>query len=161
MWNDKLNPWLNNCSSPMIAWATRKYFNHSTSLSTMWLVSNTVKFHYGVVSFTHSQFSLNTLTHTIADIVEELSVYCGFKALLLSLTHCTHYSDEEGSTYNQCWKFPQVRQSEADNFGREPGTFCWFFSSNLCLWFEIQGIRTYNYFWLSFKHCIQQTWVWA
>ena len=26
----------------------------------------------------------------------------------------------------QCWKFPQVRQSEADNFGGGPGTFCWF-----------------------------------
>ena len=26
--------------------------------------------------------------------------------------------------YSQCWKFPQVRQSEADNFGGGPGTFC-------------------------------------
>ena len=26
--------------------------------------------------------------------------------------------------WNQCWKFPQVRQSEADNFGGGPGTFC-------------------------------------
>ena len=24
----------------------------------------------------------------------------------------------------QCWKFPQVCQSEADNFGGGPGTFC-------------------------------------
>ena len=30
-------------------------------------------------------------------------------------------------SYRQCWKFPQVRQSEADNFGGGPGTFCWFF----------------------------------
>ena len=29
--------------------------------------------------------------------------------------------------YTQCWKFPQVRQSEADNFEGGPGTFCWFF----------------------------------
>ena len=29
--------------------------------------------------------------------------------------------------YRQCWKFPQVRRSEADNFGGGPGTFCWFF----------------------------------
>ena len=28
---------------------------------------------------------------------------------------------------NQCWKFPRVRQSKADNFGGGPGTFCWFF----------------------------------
>ena len=28
---------------------------------------------------------------------------------------------------SQCWKFPQVRQSGADNFGGGPGTFCWFF----------------------------------
>ena len=28
---------------------------------------------------------------------------------------------------HQCWKFPQIRQSEADNFGGGPGTFCWFF----------------------------------
>ena len=27
------------------------------------------------------------------------------------------------------------------------------FSSVLCLWFEIQGMRTYNFFLLSFKHC--------
>ena len=26
------------------------------------------------------------------------------------------------------------------------------FSSILCLWFEIQAMRTYNFFWLSFKH---------
>ena len=24
----------------------------------------------------------------------------------------------------QCWKFPQARQSEADNFGGGPETFC-------------------------------------
>ena len=28
---------------------------------------------------------------------------------------------------NQCWKFPRVRLSKADNFGGGPGTFCWFF----------------------------------
>ena len=27
----------------------------------------------------------------------------------------------------QCWKFPQVRQSEADKFGGGLATFCWFF----------------------------------
>ena len=27
----------------------------------------------------------------------------------------------------QSWKFPQVRRSEADNFGGGPRTFCWFF----------------------------------
>ena len=28
------------------------------------------------------------------------------------------------NTCTQCWKFPQVRQSKADNFGVGPGTFC-------------------------------------
>ena len=27
-------------------------------------------------------------------------------------------------SHHQCWKFPQVRQSEADNLGGGPGTFC-------------------------------------
>ena len=33
----------------------------------------------------------------------------------------------DGIHNNQCWKFPQVRWSEADNFGGGPGTSCWFF----------------------------------
>ena len=41
------------------------------------------------------------------------------------------------------------RRSEADNFGGGPGTFV-DFSLILCLWFEIQGMRTYNFFdWVS------------
>ena len=45
-----------------------------------------------------------------------------------------------------CWKFPQVRQSEANNFGRQQGTSCWFW----CLWFEIQAMMTYKFFdWVS------------
>ena len=28
---------------------------------------------------------------------------------------------------NQCWKFPQARRPEADNFRGGPETFCWFF----------------------------------
>ena len=35
----------------------------------------------------------------------------------------------------QCWKFPQVRQSEADNFGGGLGTFCWFsFNLMFMIW---------------------------
>ena len=30
---------------------------------------------------------------------------------------------------NQRWKFPQVRQFEADNFGGRPGTFCFYLPS--------------------------------
>ena len=49
----------------------------------------------------------------------------------------------------QCWNFPQVRQSEADNFRGGPGTFV-NFSLILYLWFEIQDLRAYNFFdWIS------------
>ena len=71
-----------------------------------------------------------------------------------SLTKSTKTADIDGLMQDcsiQCWKFPQVRQSEADNFGGGPGTFYWFFSV-LCWWFEIQAMRTYNFFDLSFKH---------
>ena len=61
---------------------------------------------------------------------------------------CSLYCQTVIST--QCWKFPQVPQSKADNFGGGPGTFCWCFSLILCLRFEIQGMRTYNFFdWVS------------
>ena len=52
-------------------------------------------------------------------------------------------SSSPGATYmrRQCWKFPQVCRSEADNFGEPgPGTFV-DFTSILCLWFEIQGMN--------------------
>ena len=44
----------------------------------------------------------------------------------------TCYSHIDGlvqdfTNYSQCWKFPHVCQSKADNFGGGPGTFCWFF----------------------------------
>ena len=54
----------------------------------------------------------------------------------------------------QCWKFPQVRQSEADSFFWGPGTFCWFFFNFYCVYdlrFKAWGTTT---FWLSFKHCL-------
>ena len=61
------------------------------------------------------------------------------------------HSNESNFTRSahQCWKFPQVRRSEADNFGGGPELFV-DFSSILCLWLEIQGMRTYNFFdWIS------------
>ena len=62
--------------------------------------------------------------------------------------------------HKQCWKFPQVRQSEADNFGGGLGTFCWFFL-NFMLWFQIQGMRTYNFLdWVSnTEHKIWTKWL--
>ena len=47
--------------------------------------------------------------------------------------------------HQQCSKLLPVRQPEADNFGGGPGIFK-NFSSILCLWFEIQGCRTDNFF---------------
>ena len=47
--------------------------------------------------------------------------------------------------YAQCWKFPQVHRSEADNFGRGLGTFCWFFSKFYAydLRFKARGPTTF------------------
>ena len=44
----------------------------------------------------------------------------------------------------QYGKFAPFCQSEGDNFGGGPETFV-DISSILCLWFEIQGMRTYNF----------------
>ena len=47
----------------------------------------------------------------------------GFSSLAaLEVVKKTTFSAAGGG--GQCWKFPQVRQSEADNFGGGPGTFC-------------------------------------
>ena len=37
------------------------------------------------------------------------------------------YNNYHSADPNQCWKFPQVHQSEADNFEGGQGTFSWFF----------------------------------
>ena len=48
---------------------------------------------------------------------------------------------------NQCWKLAPVRGRQ---LGRKKGELFIIFSSILCLWFEIQGMRTYNFFqWVS------------
>ena len=52
---------------------------------------------------------------------------------------------------NQCWKFPQVCQSEADNFGGGPGTFCWYFF-NFMFMISDSRYEDLHLFWLSFKH---------
>ena len=43
--------------------------------------------------------------------------------------HCNSFEDRSpvDFIYGQCWKFPQVRWSEAYNFGEGLETFCWFF----------------------------------
>ena len=50
----------------------------------------------------------------------------------------------------QCWKFPQVRQPEADSFGGGAATFCWFFFNFM---FMIGDSRheDLQLFWLSLK----------
>ena len=54
---------------------------------------------------------------------------------------------------DQCWKFQQVRRSEANNFGGGPGTFCWFFF-NFVLMICDSRHEDLQLFWLSFKHCM-------
>ena len=57
------------------------------------------------------------------------------------------------TTCAQCWKFPQVRRSEADNFGGGPGTFCWFFFNFMFMILDSRP-EDLQLFWLSFKHCL-------
>ena len=57
-------------------------------------------------------------------------------------------------SYSQCWKFPQVRRSEADNFGGGLGTFCWFFFNFMFIICDSRH-EDLQLFWLSFQHCIQ------
>ena len=49
----------------------------------------------------------------------------------------------------QCWKFPQVRRSEADNFGG----FWWFFFNFMFMIWDSRH-EDLQLFWLSFRHCI-------
>ena len=51
----------------------------------------------------------------------------------------------------QCWKFPQVRQSEVDNFVGGLGTFCWFFFNFMLMIWDWRH-EDLQLFWLSFKH---------
>ena len=53
----------------------------------------------------------------------------------------------------QCWKFQQVRRSEADNFGGGPGIFCWFFFNFMFMIWDSRH-EDLQLFWLSFKHCM-------
>ena len=55
----------------------------------------------------------------------------------------------------QCWKFPQVRRSEADSFGGGPGTFCWFFFNFMFMIWDSRH-EDLQLFWLSFKHCYEE-----
>ena len=51
-----------------------------------------------------------------------------------------------------CWKFPQARRSEADNFGGGPGTFCWFYFNFMFMIWDSRH-EDLQLFLLSFKHC--------
>ena len=51
----------------------------------------------------------------------------------------------------QCWKFPQVRRSEDNNFGGGPGTFCWFFFNFMFMICDSRH-EDLQLFWLSFQH---------
>ena len=52
---------------------------------------------------------------------------------------------------SQCWKFPQVRRSEADNFGGGPEIFCWFFFNFMSIIWDSMH-EDLQLFWLSLKH---------
>ena len=51
----------------------------------------------------------------------------------------------------QCWKYPQVRQSEADNFGGL-GTFCYFFFDFMFMIWDSR-LEDLQLFLLNFQHC--------
>ena len=56
------------------------------------------------------------------------------------------------NTHMQCWKFPQVRQSEASNFGGGLGTFCRFFFNFMHMIWDSRH-EDPQLVWLIFKHC--------
>ena len=60
-----------------------------------------------------------------------------------------------GGGYSQCWKFPQVLWSEAENFGGGPGTFCWFFFNFMFMICDSRH-EDLQLFWFSFTHWLQQ-----
>ena len=65
--------------------------------------------------------------------------------------HCLLWPSWKYASHVQCGKFPQVRRSEADNFGGIPGNFCWFvfnFRFMIC----DSRHEDLQLFWLRFKH---------
>ena len=72
-------------------------------------------------------------------------------SLILSMKKSRHGNAFHNTGPSQCWKFPQARQSEADNFGGGPGTFCWFFF-NFMFMICNSSNEDLQLFWLSFKH---------
>ena len=73
------------------------------------------------------------------------------KCWYLSPTKLSTVHRDYQTNFLQCWKFPQVRQFEADNFGGGPATFCWFFFNLMfMIWDSRHG--ELQLFWLSFKH---------
>ena len=85
----------------------------------------------------------------------QLYVCCCFvvvSCIINRFMRCIHPYSSSG----QCWKFPQVRRSEAGNFGGGLGTFCWFFFNFMfMIWYSRH--EDLQLFWLSFKHCIMIT----
>ena len=74
---------------------------------------------------------------------------CAYKVyfiLSLWVLGCMQYCHDY-----QRWKFPQVCQSEADNFGGGLGTFCWFFFNFMFMICD-SSHEELKLFWLSVKH---------
>ena len=59
--------------------------------------------------------------------------------------------------HHQCWKFPQVCQSEADNFRERLGTFFWFFINFMFMIWESRH-KDLQLFWQSFKYWSSYDW---
>ena len=88
---------------------------------------------------------------TTAHIPEELSsLHRGtladgpLAALVLEL-------EPRSQSYMHCWRFPQVRKFEADNFEGGLGNFCWFFFNFMFMIWDSRH-EDLQLFWLNFKH---------
>ena len=86
--------------------------------------------------------AINTVFHGTRSILVNSSAKCQF-----FISQITSYNND----VFQCWKFPQVRRSEADNFGGGPGNFCWFFFNFMFMIWDSR-YEDLQLFWLSFKH---------
>ena len=96
-----------------------------------------LQFHYGLIcdaGATTDMYQTNDVS--CRELVTHDNGSLFFHCAQTYLMHCHQLR------MRQCWKFPQVCWSEADNSGGETGSFCWFFFNFMFMIWDSWGPTT-------------------
>ena len=66
-----------------------------------------------------------------------------------SLNVCPIHIWQVSLQLGQCWKFPQVCRSKANNFGGGLGIFCWFFYNFMFMTWDLWHEDLKHFYWVS------------